>query len=374
MHLFQPGHQPSSVLTVDLEEVIVLKLIPNALHAVKHGLTRIVQLSNDTDVMVLTLHYWDTLKGHGLQEFLMQVGVGNNRYVPLHILAERLGHKFCSTMTALHHLTRCDSTSEFGGKSSALKSKAAHYLHNFGKDPNNINLEMAKEFLVNVYKPGTKCKTLVEFRGKGVFDQVVVTPFHHNGLKSYTNYRVSVQTKSGKGDSDPVVIPIRTLPRIPVPPNVTYEENRDVATFRWRTPGDAQGVIWYNYSYEVKPIACDRETDSQSNSTTDTEVSFSKPSHYANVTFLLAIGNEAGFSEPGKLTFTSSSKVPEVEVKEIQCENNTRPSYCLVTLEDNCTKVNGKDLDIDIELEYTTNSAKNPMTSSKKNRKLQACE
>ncbi|XP_064106982.1 uncharacterized protein LOC135215957 [Macrobrachium nipponense] len=186
----------------------------------------------------------------------------------------------------------------------------------------------------------------------------IESPVKIDNLNPATDYFAAVLVKfTPRGSDTPCLIdgtlrgeriqktPFTTkCPEVPVPPNVTYEETRDVITFRWRTPSDAQGVIRYNYSYEVKPIACDRETDSQSNSTTDIEVSFSKPSHYANVTFLLAIGNEAGFSEPGKLTFTSSSKVPEVEVKEIKCENNTRPSYCLVTLEDNCTKVNGKDL------------------------------
>ena len=67
-------------------------------------------------------------------------------------------------MIALYHLTGCDSTSKCDGKSSALKSNAAHNLQNLGKDPNNINLEMAEEFLANVYKPGTKCKTIDELR------------------------------------------------------------------------------------------------------------------------------------------------------------------------------------------------------------------
>ena len=41
---------------------------------------------------------------------------------------------------------------------------ADHYLGHFGKDPNNTDLAMAEEFLVNVYKPGTKYKTLDELQ------------------------------------------------------------------------------------------------------------------------------------------------------------------------------------------------------------------
>lgn len=155
---------PLRELDVEIEEADV-RLIPHALHAVNHGSTRIVILSNDTDVMVLALHYWDILKCHGLQELWMRAGVANTtRYVPLHILAERLGHETCSTLIAVHHLTGCDSTSKFGTKASALKPKASKYLHNFGKDHNEIDLDMAEEYLCKVYKAGTTCKTLDELR------------------------------------------------------------------------------------------------------------------------------------------------------------------------------------------------------------------
>ena len=155
---------PVPELDVHIEEEDV-RMIPHALHATNQGTTIIVLISNDTDVMVLALHFWGILKGHGLKEMWMRAGVGNStRYIPLHILAERLASNACGTLIALHHLTGCDSTSKFGTKASALKAKADHYLSHFGKDPNNNDLGMAEEFLVNVYKPGTKYKTLDELR------------------------------------------------------------------------------------------------------------------------------------------------------------------------------------------------------------------
>ncbi|KAG1707506.1 Ankyrin repeat and death domain-containing protein 1A [Nymphon striatum] len=91
---------PLPELDVEIEEADV-RLIPHALHAANHGSTRIVILSNDTDVMVLALHYWDIFKHHGLKELWMRAGVGKTtRYVPLHILAERLGRKTCITLIA----------------------------------------------------------------------------------------------------------------------------------------------------------------------------------------------------------------------------------------------------------------------------------
>ena len=57
-------------------------LHPHALHAVNCGTSRVVLLSNDTDVMVLGLHYWNILKVHGLKE----LWIGAIHIPPLHIM------------------------------------------------------------------------------------------------------------------------------------------------------------------------------------------------------------------------------------------------------------------------------------------------
>ena len=56
---------PLSEIDVHIEEADV-RMIP---HAPKCEASRVVILSKDTDVMVLGLHYWNLLKGHGLKEF-----------------------------------------------------------------------------------------------------------------------------------------------------------------------------------------------------------------------------------------------------------------------------------------------------------------
>lgn len=151
-------------LDLSIEEADV-RIIPHVLHAVCSGATRVVVLSNDTDVMVLGLNYWDLLKSHGLREMWIRAGVGNTtRFIPFHILAERLGTETCKVLVALHHLTGCDSTSKFGTKAAGLKANPDHYLQNFGKHPNEIDFLLTEEFLVNVYKSGTPCKTLDELR------------------------------------------------------------------------------------------------------------------------------------------------------------------------------------------------------------------
>ena len=151
-------------LDVDIEEADA-RIIPHALHAVNCGATRVVLLSNDTDVMVLALHFWNIFKGHGLKELWIRAGVGNTtRYIPLHSLADRLGTQICKVLIALHHLTGCDSTSKVGTKAAGLKANPGHYLCDFGKDPNDIDFGLVEEFLVNVYKSSRHSQSMDELR------------------------------------------------------------------------------------------------------------------------------------------------------------------------------------------------------------------
>ena len=122
MSIWQDTVDSVQELDIQLEEADV-RMIPHAMHAVKQGARRVVLLSNDTDVMVIALHFLNLLKAHGLQELWIRAGVGNTtRYVPLHTLGEKLGSSITSTLIALHHLTGCDSTSKFGTKAAALES------------------------------------------------------------------------------------------------------------------------------------------------------------------------------------------------------------------------------------------------------------
>lgn len=142
-----------------------MRIIPHALHAVNCGATRVVLLSNDTDVMVLALHFWSILKGHGLKELWMRAGVGNTtRYIPLHCLGDKLGTPICKVLVPLHHLTGCDSTSKVGTKAAGLKANPGHYLRDFGKDPTDIDFGLVEEFLVKVYKSNSQCKSMDDLR------------------------------------------------------------------------------------------------------------------------------------------------------------------------------------------------------------------
>ena len=126
-------------LNVKIEEADV-RMIPHALHSVNGGASRVILLSNDTDVVVLGLHYWSLLKGHGLQELWIRAGVRNStRHIPLHTLAEKMDPEICKVILPLHHLNGCDSSSKFATKAAGLKANPAQHLHEFRKDPANID-------------------------------------------------------------------------------------------------------------------------------------------------------------------------------------------------------------------------------------------
>jgi hypothetical protein len=95
----------------------------------------------------------------------MRGGVGDTtRYIPLHTLASSIGAVLCKVLPAVHLLSGSDSTSKFGTKAASLKAKPELYLSEFGKDPDDINLEKAEEYLVQVIKSGTPFKTMDELR------------------------------------------------------------------------------------------------------------------------------------------------------------------------------------------------------------------
>ena len=89
-----------------------MRLVPCAIHATQTGAKRLVILSGDTDVMVLTLFFNTNLKTNGLSELWMCAGECNStRYIPLHLIFERTP-ELCSVLSAIHILTGRDTTSK----------------------------------------------------------------------------------------------------------------------------------------------------------------------------------------------------------------------------------------------------------------------
>ena len=111
------GHQIVDIEELELRHIeeADLRIIPHVQHATQNSADRCVILSNDTDIAVLNIHYWQNFKRQGLKELWFRAGVGDKtRYVPIHVLASRLGQDVCKVLLALHILTGSDTTSKFG--------------------------------------------------------------------------------------------------------------------------------------------------------------------------------------------------------------------------------------------------------------------
>ena len=90
-------------------------MIPHIYQAILKGFSRIVVLSNDTDVFIVILHYMNTFVKNGLKQLWLKYGTGStSRYLPMHALFEKIGIDLCSVLLKAHILTGCDITSKVG--------------------------------------------------------------------------------------------------------------------------------------------------------------------------------------------------------------------------------------------------------------------
>ena len=124
-------------------------------------------LSNDTDVFVLLMFYWQTLQQQGLKELWIKAGVGETtRFVPVHSLAASCGVDYCQVLPAIHSLTGCDYTSKVGTKHAAVKVNAVKYLKGFGRSASlSEDIEADSEaYLVQMLNPGANMKTMDSLR------------------------------------------------------------------------------------------------------------------------------------------------------------------------------------------------------------------
>lgn len=144
-------------LDSSLEEADV-RIFPHGLHALRQTLlTRLVIISNDTDVVVLALYFCHLFMANGLQELWLRFGSGDKtRFLPGHVLAKRWGKQMCDVLPAAHCLTGCDITSKFGTKAAAIKADPVRYLSHFGKPGVNLQdcLRDAEAYLVHVIHHG----------------------------------------------------------------------------------------------------------------------------------------------------------------------------------------------------------------------------
>ena len=129
--------------------------------------SRATVVSEDTDVLVLLLHYFEKFHSLGLQNLLLQLGKGEKRrMLPVHIMFERFGKDFCQEILSAHLATGSDHLSQVGSKRCALTADPEKSLCNFGKTAilDEDQLKVAEEYLVNVLSSSNGVKTFDELR------------------------------------------------------------------------------------------------------------------------------------------------------------------------------------------------------------------
>lgn len=151
------------------------RLVPHVNWTAQHNTKRVVLLSNDTDVIVIMLRYFETFKSNGLSELWIHFGTGEKRrFLPLHILQERLGPDFSRVLVKAHLATGNDALSKIGTKHGALAADPVSFLTNFGETDNltDADAEYLEKYLVKVWSPKAKADTFDELRYE----------YYHNNL------------------------------------------------------------------------------------------------------------------------------------------------------------------------------------------------
>jgi len=144
-------------LDTDHEEADI-RIIPHAVHVVRQScMTWIVILSSGTDVFIVAMYFCHPLAVNGLAELWLRDGVGNKtRFIPLHVIAVKVGKPMSEVLPATHALTSCDSTSKCGTKADGIKAEPVLYLKDFGRSHTDVQdcVQNAEKFLVQLLNRG----------------------------------------------------------------------------------------------------------------------------------------------------------------------------------------------------------------------------
>ena len=136
------------------------RLVLHCAWEVDRGSSRLLVISNDTDTIVYLLRFISQMRERGLQELWVEFGSGEHRrYIPLHVLADKLGVGLCRVIVKAHVLTGDDSLRKIGTKHASLSCEPQKFLADFAES-NQLTEEVvqkAEEYLVHVWA-GAKSK------------------------------------------------------------------------------------------------------------------------------------------------------------------------------------------------------------------------
>ena len=172
-------------LDIDIEEAD-LRIIPHVSKLVSRNFTNIVVISNDTDVLILLLHYLPQFIENGLEEIWVKFGAGGHSgFIPLHVMYNNMNKESHSVTLKAHILTGFDATSKIGTKKGALKASPEKYLSKFGNDRTDVlSYEKAESLLAKVLNASSQSNTFNDLRYETYASKK--TPFHQLPPTSYS--------------------------------------------------------------------------------------------------------------------------------------------------------------------------------------------
>ena len=152
------------------------RLIKHIYWSAINGKESFIVRSNDTDVLVLLVHYYDNFKSAGVKKIWQMIGASEKRrFVPIHALHKRLLQPLREVLLACYIGTGCDYLSKLGTKLGALAAMPEMYLKDFGtKELDDQQIAKAEEYLVNVVKRNTGARTFDELRFNLISEQLDV--------------------------------------------------------------------------------------------------------------------------------------------------------------------------------------------------------
>ena len=118
-HLSSVLSTSSTELTAEIQpcnhEESDTRMLIHAAHATRHGHTKVVLRTVDTDVLVIAISQMSNL---GLAEIWLEFGVSKHyRVISVHNIVSSVGYEKASALPFFHALTGCDTTSAFAGRS-----------------------------------------------------------------------------------------------------------------------------------------------------------------------------------------------------------------------------------------------------------------
>ncbi|KAF5282114.1 hypothetical protein FQR65_LT14432 [Abscondita terminalis] len=120
----------SNASCTDMEEADG-RIVLYARDMATHGARCIVIRSSDTDVLILAVSFFHSLKALGLSQLWLFFGSGNKqRFISVHGISESLGQEKSAALRGFHAFTGCDTVSYFNGKGKRSTWKTWNSLPN----------------------------------------------------------------------------------------------------------------------------------------------------------------------------------------------------------------------------------------------------